>query len=87
MVNKKIYYIITFESTYHSIKAENFLKKADINYRMISIPSVITADCGSGIRIDDLLERVKDIFAENNIENSAIYQVIEENDSKEYTKL
>ena len=87
MVNQNKYYIITFESTYHSIKAENYLRENMISYRMIPIPSVITADCGSGIRIDDDIDEVKKIFLKSGIQFSAVYEVRLDDKDKEYHKL
>ena len=85
MVNKN--YLITFKATYHSIKTENILKNTSINYRVISIPAVITADCGSGIRVEGDINKLKELFKENNIDYSAIYKIEIENDDKKYIKL
>lgn len=87
MVKNKKNYLITFEATYHSIKTENVLKNTSISYRVISIPSVITADCGSGIRVDGNIDEIKQLFEENNIDYSAIYEIEVENDNKKYIKL
>lgn len=87
MVENKKHYLITFKATYHSIKTENILKNTSINYRVISIPSVITADCGSGIRVEGNIEKLKKLFEENNIDYSALYKIETENDSKKYIKL
>ncbi|MFW5795467.1 MAG: DUF3343 domain-containing protein [Bacillota bacterium] len=87
MVKNKKNYLITFEATYHSIKTENILKNTSISYRVISIPSVITADCGSGIRAAGDIDKLKKLFEENNIDYSAIYKIEEENENKKYIKL
>jgi hypothetical protein len=87
LVENKNSYLITFKATYHSIKTENILKKTSINYRVISIPSVITADCGSGIKIDGNIDELKKLFKENNIDYSAIYKIEMESESKKYIKL
>ncbi len=87
MVENKNSYLITFKATYHSIKTENILKRTTINYRVISIPSVITADCGSGIRVDGNIDDLKRLFKENNIDYSALYKIKMENDTKKYIKL
>lgn len=87
MVENKKHYLITFKAIYHAIKTENILKKTSINYRVISIPSVITADCGSGIRVEVSIDELKKLFKENNIDYSAIYKIEIENESKKYIKL
>lgn len=87
MVENKKNYLITFKATYHSIKTENILKNTSVNYRVISIPSVITADCGSGIRVEGNIEELKKLFEENNIDYSAIYEIEIENGNKKYIKL
>jgi hypothetical protein len=48
---------------------------------------VITADCGSGIRVDGNIDDLKRLFKENNIDYSALYKIKMENDTKKYIKL
>lgn len=79
--------LVLFRSTYHSIKAEKILTEADIRYRMAAVPPEISSDCGSAISSAADLQKLKDLFAENNILVEAIYEFKNENGKKNFKKV
>lgn len=63
MNKDEIFYVISFDSTHHAIKAEKLLKEQNLSIKMMPTPREITASCGLSIRFEseNLLE-VEDII-------------------------
>ena len=79
--------LILFQSTHHSIKAEKVLMDNDILYRMAAVPPEISTDCGSAITVAYELEKLQELFNQENILVEAIYEFKTENRKKEYKKI
>lgn len=45
------YYLIVFNSTHAAMSAEAFLKKNNLNVKLVPLPSVISAGCGFSIKV------------------------------------
>lgn len=59
----EIFYVISFDSTHHAIKAEKLFKEANLNIKMMPTPREITASCGLSIRFEEVdLEQVQEII-------------------------
>jgi len=87
MVEKSKYYLLVFQSTHHSIKAEKIFSAENISYRIVPVPPEITADCGSAVRFNEDLADVLQLMKKNNVVTAGIYGVTAENDSKRYNKI
>ncbi|RQD77093.1 MAG: DUF3343 domain-containing protein [Halanaerobium sp. MSAO_Bac5] len=81
------YYIIIFQSTEDSIKAEKILKENEIEHQVISLPDLIESDCRRTIRIDKNLKEIIDIIINYSIIYKGMYRVEFKNDKKEYYKI
>ena len=59
-MEKNGYYILTFDSTHHAIKAEEQLKKNKVEAEMIPTPREVDASCGLSVKIPErCLERAR----------------------------
>lgn len=57
------FYVISFDSTHHAIKAEKLFKEHNLNIKMMPTPREITASCGLSIRFESGdLQEVEDII-------------------------
>jgi hypothetical protein len=68
--------IITFHTTYDSLKAETVLINADINIKIRPIPRHISSDCGLGIeaKVEDK-EQILEVLQNNDVEYEGIYDL------------
>ncbi|MGM0602117.1 MAG: DUF3343 domain-containing protein [Bacillota bacterium] len=87
MVEESKYYLLVFQSTHHSIKAEKIFSAENISYRIVPVPPEITADCGSAVRFDEKLDDILQLIKKNNIITAGVYEVIAENKNKRYNKI
>lgn len=56
------FYVLSFDSTHHAVRAKKMLQKAGIKIEMIPTPRNITVSCGLSIKFsNDMLDKVKDI--------------------------
>lgn len=66
--------LATFHTTHEVIKAEQVVKKRELDVRAVSVPRKYGSDRGSGLRFPAmLLDPIVDILNENNIEPSGVY--------------
>jgi uncharacterized SAM-binding protein YcdF (DUF218 family) len=57
------FFVLTFDSTHHAIRAENLLKKAGLDIDMIPTPRDITSNCGLSIKFSvDNLGQVRKVL-------------------------
>jgi len=85
---KEEYGIITFESTHHAIKAENDLKKENIQTKTIPTPRDITLSCGIAIRVSyDDIEKIIMLVKEEKIMVNQIHLLIIEEGKRSLKKL
>lgn len=62
------FYVVSFDSTHHAIKAEKLFKEENLNIRMMPTPREITASCGLSIRFEvDDLGKVEEIIREEDL--------------------
>ncbi len=70
------FYVISFDSTHHAIKAEKLLKEADLSIKMMPTPREITASCGLSIRFEmGDLERVEEIISKEELAIKGKYEI------------
>ena len=67
------YYIIVFMNTHTAMSGEKKLQEAEMKFRIMPTPTVITQSCGICIRIEDE-EIISKIINESVIEFKAIYK-------------
>ncbi len=82
------FYVISFDSTHHAIKAEKLFKEHNLNIRMMPTPREITASCGLSIRFEatDLAE-VEDIIANEELAIRGKYEIKREDGIRTANKL
>lgn len=62
------FYVVSFDSTHHAIKAEKLFKEHNLNIRMMPTPREITASCGLSIRFEAAdLSEVESIIEKENL--------------------
>ena len=66
--------LATFHTTHEVIKAEQLVKKRELDVRAVSVPRKYSSDCGIGLRFPAMLrDRIVDILSQNNIEPAGVY--------------
>lgn len=76
MATKKLYAIVTFNTTTDAMHTEKVCKSNGLSGRLIPVPRAISAGCGLSWREDiDNLDSLKNILKNNNIEYDAITQL------------
>lgn len=48
---RQSYYLIVFASTHTAMSAESFLKKMNLNVKLVPLPSIISTGCGFSIKV------------------------------------
>ncbi|NMW85655.1 DUF3343 domain-containing protein [Peptoniphilus sp. AGMB00490] len=76
------YYILTFDSSNKSIKAERVLRKNKLKARVIPIPEELSRGCGFSVKLEGELEIAKDFLKEKNIYSRGIYKFKEDSGRK-----
>ncbi len=72
------YFVMTFSSTHHAMKAERILAKAEVPVTVIPVPRFITADCGIALRFEAALrESIEAKLAEEGVQFKGIYDEAE----------
>lgn len=78
----KEFYLFTFVSTSHALKAEKILKKQSTEFIMIPTLREISSSCGLSIKIaPEYLEEYRAVLHDNNVTVEQIYHV-QNNDGK-----
>ena len=68
--------IITFYTTYDSLKAEEVLKEAGLKINVRPIPREISSDCGLGIGGDiEDKEKILQVLNDSQVEYDNIYEL------------
>lgn len=77
-------YIVSFNSTHHTIRLDKLLSEASVRATTLPTPREITASCGISIRfLYDDIDKVKNTLIENSVEYKGIYKITRlENGSK-----
>ena len=80
-------YIISFNSTHHSIKADKVLEEKNIKHTTLPTPREISASCGISIRfLEEDLYTIKEILRE--LDYSGVYHIkVLEGNKKEAKKI
>lgn len=72
----EIFYVISFDSTHHAIKAEKLFKEANLNIKMMPTPREITASCGLSIRFEEAdLGEVEKIISDEELNVKGKYEM------------
>ena len=70
------FYVVSFDSTHHAIKAEKLFKEYNLNIRMMPTPREITASCGLSIRFEQAdLEEVERIISDEGLNVKGKYEM------------
>lgn len=79
------YYILTFYNTQGAIRAEQELKKINVNVTVMPTPTQITRSCGISLKFDyEGIDKIRDLISKGDIEVNKIllredmgYKIIE----------
>ncbi|MCK8827837.1 DUF3343 domain-containing protein [Natroniella acetigena] len=87
-MRKEEYNLYVFNSTHHALKAEQVLKDNEYQLMMVPIPTEITADCGTAIKLDIEDEQgALSVLTEANVQLAGYYKVIQDKLEKRIIKL
>ena len=87
-MNTEIYGVLTFQSTHHTIQAEEVFKEKEIGYKIIPTPREITLSCGLAIVFDlHDLEDIKDMVENKDINIANVYRYIKSGTGNKAEKL
>ncbi|QGT99250.1 hypothetical protein SYNTR_0657 [Candidatus Syntrophocurvum alkaliphilum] len=76
IINLEKYYLITFTSTSHALKAEKVLKKNDAEFVVMPTLREISTSCGLSIKIPpNNYDEYQDILVENKVSIEDIYLI------------
>ncbi|MDI3534171.1 MAG: hypothetical protein PWQ82_536 [Thermosediminibacterales bacterium] len=71
---KEKFYVITFPTTHHALKFEQFIKEKGFNSRLIPVPREISSSCGLAARFEeDNLHEISQLVKANSIEYESLY--------------
>ncbi len=85
---EETFYVISFDSTHHAIKAEKLFKEHNLNIRMMPTPREITASCGLSIRFEvGDLEEVEDIINQEELAVKGKYKMKREDGVRSAQKI
>lgn len=70
------FYVVSFDSTHHAIRADKLFKEHDLNVRMMPTPREITASCGLSIRFEETdLDKVEEIISKEELAVKGKYEM------------
>lgn len=70
------FYVVSFDSTHHAIRAEKLFKEHNLNVRMMPTPREITASCGLSIRFEEAdLKEVEGIISDEELAVKGKYEM------------
>ncbi len=70
------FYVVSFDSTHHAIRAEKLFKEHNLTVRMMPTPREITASCGLSIRFEEPdLKEVEDIINDEELDVKGKYEM------------
>lgn len=73
---EETFYVVSFDSTHHAIKAEKLFKEHNLNIRMMPTPREITASCGLSIRFEaGDLEEVQEMISTEDLAVRGTYEM------------
>lgn len=85
---EEIFYVITFNSTHHAIKAERTLMENGLDVRTIPTPREITASCGFSIKfLEGDINEIKNFLSNKELDILGIYKIKKGFFGKEAIKL
>ena len=85
---EETFYVISFDSTHHAIKAEKLFKEHNLNIRMMPTPREITASCGLSLRFEvGDLEEVEDIINQEELAVKGKYKMKREDGVRSAQKI
>lgn len=83
------YYLITFKSTHHYMRAEKLLDDLDYDFELFNIPPEISADCGLGLKFKSVVDynKVHTMVKRDGIEIEGLYFIDQEDNEKNIEKI
>jgi len=83
------YYMLTFQSTHHYMRAEKLFDDLDYEFELANIPPEISADCGLGLKFDSAVdeEKVYTIIKRSGIEIDGLYYIEKNDQNKDLEKI
>ena len=83
------YYLITFESTHHYMRAEKLLDDMDYEFELLNIPPEISADCGLGLKFTSVVDydKVHTIIKRDGIQIEGLYYIDKKDSEKNIEKI
>ncbi len=79
MEDKNERYLITFKISSMAFKFENYCKRADLEVKMVPVPSKLSKSCGYACRIKkEDIEDIKELCEDKNIKYSEFYHIDEQ---------
>lgn len=82
------FYIISFNSTHHAIRAEKLLVEAGLSVMTLPTPREIAASCGLSIKFEfNDIEVINNIMKDNSIERRGIYHILKKESKREAIKI
>ncbi len=82
------FYIISFNSTHHAIRAEKLLVEAGLSVMTLPTPREIAASCGLSIKFEfNDIEVINSIMKDNSIERRGIYHIFKKESKREAIKI
>ncbi len=81
------YFLLTFDSSNKSIKAERVLRRNKLAARVIPVPEELSKGCGFSVKLEGDLDLAKTLLLEKNICPKGIYKFIEDNSCRKIVKI
>lgn len=81
------FFLLTFDSSNKSIKAERVLRRNKLAARVIPVPEELSKGCGFAVRLDGNLEDAKNFLCEKNICPKGIYKFIKEDSTRKIVNI
>lgn len=83
------YYLLVFQSTHQYMRAEKLFDDLDYDFELYNIPPEISADCGLGLKFENLVDedKVFKIIKRSGIEIDGLYHIEKEDTGKNIEKI
>lgn len=77
--------VATFDTTHNALRFEKTLKQNEIGITVMPVPREISASCGLAVKFGrQHIDKVKELTSSNEIQVKGYYQIIIENNKREY---
>lgn len=77
--------VATFDTTHNALRFEKTLKQNEIGITVMPVPREISASCGLAVKFGRQdIDQVKKLAHDNEIQVKSYYQIMIENNKREY---